>query len=225
MKSVRTSRKPGYTLLEMLIAVTIFSGLLILILGTFARSASSSARVSILREKSEVARSVMSQITNEFRYVYFDANFQENPTTPLERGYYFKSGGSGLVMVLRFPGSNTDQLVRKEYSLVTDGSSARLMAMENRGCRLNGSVLNCETGAGRANLDVLPSSYVLNHDPINQPVFSGREPEPTVVNAPTGFLKLQLAVKNKDYSQTLCSALPVGTCFKVETILAAGDVR
>jgi type II secretory pathway pseudopilin PulG len=227
-------------LLEMLIAVAIFSGLVIMILGIFIRTTSSSARVNVLREKSEAARSAISRITNDFRYIYYDSPITlGDPANQNHRftGYYFikAAGFDDLVMVLRYPGATDQQLVVKRYSTTSDSllpQSRSLTVREWRDCQLENIsgvptmfIGNCANYDSTAYQAVLGDQFVLDND-ISKPIFSGVEPGNTGFST-TPYLRIALNLKPVDYADTLCDedGVPLGSCYKVETSLGAGGLR
>lgn len=227
--------RPGFTLLEMLISVAIFSGLVILILSIFVRTASSQARVNVLREKSEVARSAMSRIKNDFQYLFMDKAVtlgDPGDNGRIVKGYYFdnSAGGNDLVMLLKYPNKTVNQLVYKRYSTENTGGASRsrsLSVREVRDCRLDQSdgklyVSRCGDFANStSSQSVLPEGYLLD----DRSVFSGLEPDANPLR--TGFLKLALNIKPAEYEAAYCSAssVPDGACYKVETILTAGGIN
>jgi len=235
---MKSSLKPGYTLLEMLIAITIFSALLIIILATFSRSAGSSAQVNVIREKSSVARSVMDQIANEFRFAkrgetITGERFSGGQSAGDFVGFAINSqlGQEGLLLVLQFPGEEV--LVRKEYiverpvgvSVGNNDSSARLLVKEQRGCRLQGvsggKTLFCP-GSSPTPTSLLSEKFLLNvlDNPSWSTSFTG-----LAINNPhslTGYLSINLVIKPSEYKSEPCSRLPQGTCFRVSTTLNAG---
>lgn len=229
--------KPGYTLLEMLVSVAIFSGLVILILGVFVRSTSSAAKVSVLREKSEVARSAMASIANDFRYIYYDKEITLGDAGDQNYhflGYYFISafGFNDIAMLLKYPNSTDNQLVFKRYQTANVTANSRaLRVLELRGCKIEVEnnipkvyLTRCDNAADWNFNPVLPNGFVLDNDVAN-PAFSGLKPEPNqLVKA---YAKIRLNVKPVDFSSKLCSdtTLPIGSCYKVETILTAGSLR
>jgi prepilin-type N-terminal cleavage/methylation domain-containing protein len=228
--------KRGYTLLEMLISVAIFSGLVILILAVFVRTTSSSARVSVLREKSEVARSAMSQISNDFSYIYNDKSLLllEGAGEPFEfTGYAFENtgGSNNLVLALQYPATSNEQFVVKRYLTDTVVPESRyLKVKEYRGCLLESGAVadtvrleSCDNYAIASEQSVLPDSFFLDND-IIAPAFSGA---PIMPQASTGYLKISLNIKPAEYQDELCDSpeVPVGSCYKVETILGAGGLR
>ncbi len=229
---MNVATRPGFTLLEMLISVAIFSGLVILILSIFVRTASSQARVSTLREKSEVARSAMSSLTNDFQYAYHGRE-----VVVLNRfnggainGFRVETNTVGLL--LRYPNKSETDLVFKQYRArpIGGSKSAQLEVEEFRGCAVqpNGQLQlenDCRDSANTNGYrQILPDGFLLD-DRTSYPVFSGLSPDPD--SALTGYAKIELTIKPADFSDYNChqSAVPVGTCYKVGTILTAGGVN
>lgn len=229
--------RPGFTLLEMLVSVAIFSGLVVLILAVFVRTASSQARVNVLREKSEVARSTMARLTNDFQYLY-----KEKPVTlgdPVDlnktfSGFYLidGSGFDDVGMVLKYPNKTDSQLVFKRYRTQNTGGttasrSRTIDVREFRDCRfdpVDGKMYLTRCGGYAQSpvySKVLPDGYLLD----DRPIFTGLEPNPA--SQRTGFLKIALTIKSADFESVFCasSAVPKGTCYKVETVLTAGGVN
>ena len=219
--------KPGFTLLEMLISVAIFSGLVILILSIFVRTASSQARVNVLREKSEVARSAISRIKNDFQYIYM-----EKPVTLVDmsgaesvfKGYYF-TGFNDLVMLLKYPNKGETGYAFKRYTTEKDGTnfSRTLKVREFRDCEfINGKFRldSCDYDSGMS-MSLLPDGYYID----DRTVFSGLEPDENPLS--TGYIKLALNIKPAEYVKQYCNhpSVPDGACYKVETILTAGGIN
>ncbi|QQG50008.1 MAG: hypothetical protein HZB70_00260 [Candidatus Berkelbacteria bacterium] len=232
---------PGYTLLEMLISVAIFSGLVILILAVFVRTTGSAARVSVLREKSEAARSAIARITNDFRYIYYDK--QITLGDPGDNGWKFTgfyfindAGFNDVVMLLKHPKATDQQLVFKRYSTTSDSLSPESRAIkvrEFRGCKIeliNGVptvyLSRCDNFATAEYQSMLDEGYVLNND-INKPIFNGVRPNDPVFSNITGYLRISMNFKSIDYLKKLCGSteIPDGACYKVETVLTAEGVR
>lgn len=222
------TKKTGFTLLEMLISIAIFSGLMILILGVFVRTASSQARVNVVREKSQAARVAINQITTDFQNIYYKPVTLGDPVNNNYQftGYYFSS--DVLHFLIKLPNKSDNELVFKSYSSTAVGgnnSSRSLEVREFRGCRItdDGKLYLTQgpskcTGSGNAAYrSLLPSGYVLDN---RLPLFSGLYPNQDPPR--TGFLNIALAVKAEEYVSQLCSALTTGTCYKVQTTLTAG---
>lgn len=214
------ARKAGFSLLEMLIAVTIFSGLIILVVATFARSAGSSARVTVLREKTAAAQQVVDQLTTDFRFIYTAKSFKDHSNAnPVSRGYYFADNRDRLVLLLKFPGSTEEDLVRKEYWVNGSGASADLQVHEERSCRLVGTQnnLTCQQ-INQGYQSVLADGFVLDYQP---PSFQGQLIDSSP-NSLTGYLTLRFTLKPVDSQAQSCQSLPTGTCYSIETTISAG---
>lgn len=204
--SVRT-KKPGYTLLELLISIAIFSGIMILAIGAFSRSASSSAKSNIVRAKSEAARTVIDQISSDFRYVTPDA--APYGCAPTQIGFCvnpaaFASVPSSVSMLLKYPDQST--YVMKTYFVSSTNPTVRVI--ENRDCTLaNLSV--CQALIANARTFLNPDYLLAN----STDVFVGQS-----TAAKTGFLKINLNIKPK--SAANCNE--VGTCYQLTTTLVPG---
>jgi len=61
----RNTKNKGFTLLELMVAISIFAGLIILVVGSFASSVSYQRRVKVNREVSQSARNVLDSISRE----------------------------------------------------------------------------------------------------------------------------------------------------------------
>lgn len=231
---MNVTARPGFTLLEMLISVAIFSGLVILILAIFVRTASSQARVNTLREKSEIARSAMASLTNDFQYAYYDRE-----VVVLNRfnggaihGFHVETNTVGLL--LRYPNKSESDLVFKQYRArpIGGSKSAQLEVEEFRGCTVqpNGQLQlenDCRDSANTNGYrQILPNGFLLDDRGASNPIFSGLSADPD--SALTGYAKIALTIKPADFGDYNChqsSVVPAGTCYKVETILTAGGVN
>lgn len=225
--------RPGFTLLEMLISVAIFSGLVILILSIFVRTASSQAKVNVLREKSEVARSVISRIRNDFQYVYYGREvFVLNRFNDGDMSGFHVEPNT-VAFLLRYPNKGENDLVFKQYRVRSGNAASRsydLEFEEFRGCAVqpNGQ-LHLENDCRDASntngyRSVLPDNFLLDYRNL-QPVFSGISPDPDTTV--TGYLKLAMNFKPAEFDLLNCgtASVPLGTCYKVETILTAGGIN
>ena len=122
-----TRRKEGFTLLELLVAVTIFSGLMIVVLGSFSRSAFSLAGVNSLRQRSQAARGVVDTIGNDWQFLYLQnsdrsqsVNFIDNDAgfqNIQYRGFSLSTDNNRLLLLLKYPDQSTTELVRRVYEL------------------------------------------------------------------------------------------------------------
>lgn len=211
-KMAHLKSRPGFTLLELLISIAIFSGLMILALGAFARSANSAATSNLTREKSEAARAVIDQISNDFRYVTNDAapygcpadtrGFCLNPTA-------FASSGipASVSMLLDYPGQG-DNYVMKTYFVSSVNHT--VMVIENRGCVLT-NLGACEQLASNGRT-LLSDNYLLQ-EPV---AFDGKSRVAGAVE--TGYLQVNLLIRPKNTPN--CDTL--GPCYKLQTTLVPG---
>lgn len=222
MKKFLGKNLRGYTLIEMLISVTIFSGLLIIVLGVVATSSSSSAKVSILREKSQAARALIDQISNDFRYADTSISLKvEND--PTEYGGYYTTS-ERLVMAMHLP--NTDKntgLVRKEYNIKSFNGRTTVTLKEGRGCKAVDYLDFNNCAQQSIETDTLSSAYVLSRE---APSFSSEFGGLMVGENPaiTPFVSLVFTIKPSDLTQP-CSEADSGTCYKVSTAINAGATR
>lgn len=217
----RASR--GYTLIEMLISVTILAGLLIIVLGTVAASSNSSAKVGTLREKTEVARTLIDQISNDFSYVDTRAIFTENGTTDY-RGYFQDS--ERLILVLHLPKTDaTTQLVKKDYQIVIEQPQQRatLKLTESRACKIETKTLVCSQPTAPQSIDLLPGSYALSQE--SKPYessFGGINIFNALARTPAISPYITLAFTLKPVEMTANCGTEAGACYKVSTTLNVG---
>jgi len=256
---LNTSRDPsvrakaGYTLIEMLVSVSIFSGLLIIVLGAIASSSSSSARVGLLRTKNQAARSLIDQISTDFRFIRNNDSFRVNgfgpPPAPTNcgsgqdncviRGFSVGADGNEAILMLHLPNDPANQYVLKLYSIQKRGSdptNLTLFVQEGRQCPFNGDGTQININNIRSSCiqfsdvphDLLPSSLVLNQTASGgtwQSVISGLPTQQAfgLTPAVAPFIHLQFTVKPLDFKSSDCSILDAGTCYKVSTTLTAGS--
>lgn len=226
--TVRNSRRSrGYTLIEMLISVTIFSGLLIIVLGTVASSSGSSAKVSVLRDKSQSARSLIDQISNDLRYADTSAEFKEGATH--YRGYAIELSNTHLVIALKLPNADPNKpLVRKDYEIKTINNRLTITLKEGRKCLITASpnlILECDQNSTNS-IDLLSSAYELNHV---RPTFPSEFGGLNVIDAEqppqpiSPFVSMVFTLKPVGFT-TACNLDP-GTCYKVSTTVNMGTNR
>jgi len=234
--------KKGFSLIELLVAITIFSGVMVLSLGAFARSATSAYKVSASREKTETARRIVDQISNDFQYIYTP----QPMTSDVNIGTYtsiesscgdpavikgFCVNNNKIELLLRFPSEIT--YVRKVYRYSQiDGADWKLSATEQRGCtfHLSGGATqpsrqlkNCtpDIPTERIMLDI--TKHVLAEQTT---VFSGLsvvDPIGGIPNVQRAFLQINLQVKPAGPAAT-CASLTGDSCYQLKTTLTAGGV-
>ncbi|HUD21136.1 MAG TPA: type II secretion system protein [Candidatus Saccharimonadales bacterium] len=196
----KNSFKKGFTLIELLVAVTIFSGLIILAIGAFARSAISAEKTDALRSKTEAARAVMDQVSNDFRYVY--AN-----------NYTIDSSANSLSLTIKFPDATYS---KKIYRYAND----TIQVAEQR---CNTDPVNCQLPSNFTAL--LGSAYDVVSPTVARPIFSGANSTATT----QGYLSLDLTIKAKDSGATItdvdhCSVDP-GVCYQLKTTLTTENYQ
>lgn len=230
-------RAAGFTLVELLVSVAIFSGIVILALGAFARSADSSLRSSAVRERTEAARTIIDRISGDARYVYtaepFTAGANEcanNAQTAM--GAFFTD--DCLAMVLLSPGANPDGgLVFKRYlRQIRSANQESVFLEEARDCDIvggtdvNPGALSCPDRTFITS-EIISDKFAIvdGADPVyqtpNRPLFSGLSPQEALANNVTPVLELHVVVRPTLFSQE-CSESP-GSCYAIRTSFVPGD--
>lgn len=209
--------RPAYTLIEMLISVTIFSGLLIIVLGTVASSSGSSAKVSLLRDKSQSARSLIDQISNDLRYADTTAEFKEDGVN--YRGYVIKSSKASLVIALRLPNADPNwPLVRKEYTIDEVGNRLTLRLLEKRKCKITNLLAwNCDPALQSEVTDLLSSAYTLGQETGYSSELSGLNVITAEQQTPPISPFVSMVFTLIPVGLTTSCSLDPGTCYKVST--------
>lgn len=219
----------GYTLIEMLISVAIFSALIIIVLATVSSSSSSSARVNSLRGKAEAARSVVDQISSDFRYIYTEKAVTDTEGLQFV-GYYFSGGRDALVLLMKLPGQS--ELIRKKYAFNQRNGRWTITLEEFRQCTVDDSgILSCsEESSTTQPLELLSEQFQLNRKPGSQydSFFGGLTLLEALAKDPpeNGYLELALTIKPTEYGSLDCDDLQVeaGTCYGLRTTLNAGAI-
>lgn len=220
------SKVKGFTLIELLVAVAIFSGLMLVVLGSLSRSSLTLASVNGLRERSQAARQIVDQISNDWQYVYnrdlkikFPA---KSDILDIENGYYTDTNKGKLIMVLKYP--RQDELTVKYYHL-RPVSTIPHSGEFRKGCK-NADTLDisagCDTVIYTGLHPLLSARFGLDDDRANGygSYFQATRP---VDNKTTGMLKVELTVRPAVYEASVsCSSLPKGTCYKLSTTLTQG---
>ena len=224
-RSRREVALPGYTLIEMLISVTIFSGLLIIVLGTVATSSSSSAKVGILREKSQAARALIDQISSDLRYVDLTVQFEDEERN--YQGFSIDSSRTRLILALLLPHEDKDfGLIRKEYRIERFQGHRTLTLKEGRGCKRAESLEFDECDQKSSKTDLLSTAYSLNQEQLPGAFpseFSGLTVGAAENAGVSSYVSIDLTIKPSDLNLN-CSADQVnpGTCYKVSTKVNMG---
>lgn len=154
----------GFTLIELLVAVSIFSGVVVLTLGAFARSADSSVRSGLVREKTEAARSVVDRIGSDVEYIFPDREFNSTAETCAalgQRQFGYSFSDSCLFLVLKYPGTSNSQLVTHRYRQ----SGNEILFQEESGCSISQSSyeITCDNTASTES-NLLGQKYIFDAD-------------------------------------------------------------
>lgn len=236
------AKRPGYTLLEMMVSVLIFSGLIILAIAAFARSASSGTRSNSVRVKVEAARSVIDQLTNDFHYVdTVDqvASFKTTCGGTSEPFIGLRLGGSlgcdEAELLLKYPGATGNgDLVWRLYSAQTLGGRPSIYVYEQRGLSV------CNDGSGNIITNVINpcTSIIAPTTPADlvkkdfvadglgglTPVFSGQDIANAKIGNVTPSVKIHFVMKPASYTSQSCDALAEGTCYTLDTTVIPGSI-
>ncbi len=222
----------GFTLLELLVSVTIFAGIIILSMAVFARTISSSARANNTRQKTEAARSISDQISGDFRYVSTTKDITVGFGCPAPAtnekwfGYCYGSFSTGLVssdglfMLLKYPGQDADTYTARTYYF--DGVNNIFMGEAGVGHECKLSLSNCQPTASTSTAGLLSSSYWIDH-PAGTQIFSGQGQTTTG----SGFLNLVLTIKPNN-TLAHCSgagSVDIGTCYSLNSTLVPGGLN
>jgi len=219
--------RPGFTLLEMLVAVTIFSGIVILALGTFARSISSSAKVAVQREKTEALRSVVDQISSDLRYTYNGNVAISGGAVPytIANGVYQRNTNE-LELIIQYPGATTAQLVHRLYryeqnQVSYNGQTVTRISLYLREARACNAASGCSDISAAAESDLVSSKYSLIE--LSPSLSFQITPKSSAV---TGLVKIKMAIKPTEATNVTtlasCSTATVGVCYNLETAVVSG---
>lgn len=124
----------AFTLIEILVSIAIFSGLIILSIGVFARSANSANKANDVREQTQVTRSIIDQIASDLRYV----DLKTNPPfcgNTLILGFC-SLNNKELRLLIKYPG---DSLYTAKLYTVNANAAGRVRVSEKRECEVTDS--------------------------------------------------------------------------------------
>jgi len=221
-------KRAAFTLIELLVSVAIFVVLLVIALGTFARSIAAIDSTADLREKSQVLRRVVDGIGNDWRYLYIKNkrgqldSFRLNNNNNVSSDFYgFALSGDDLYLVLRYPSET--KLVVKHYQIKQVSGRKTITLSEAIGCVIDPGSRLLTDGHGSVCVessaaDLLPARWALDVTGNQNQPFKGSSATP---NQP-GYLKLDLTLKAKEFATTNCSSLPTGSCYGVKTTFTQG---
>ena len=219
-------------MLELLISVAIFSGMIILALGAFARSAASQAKTNELRNKVQASRTVIDQISNDLHYIdtvdtvtSLAGCYSGSAPTFLGARLGVTAGCDELELLLNYPGTaGTSGLVWKRYVADTINSRPSLYVYEQRGCSVLNGVINCPNGTA-ANYDTLPTQYVLDGLDGLTTVFGGLDPASAKLTTTTPDITVHFDVKSASLAAISCTSLPAGSCYTLDTTIIPGGLN
>lgn len=219
------TKNSGFTLLEMLVAVAIFSVLVILAMTTFARSIASSVRIAQEREQTEETRSVFDQIVNDTNYLAINNNvslkglgcqFIQETTYKLENGYMICNGGEKIQFLLRYPG--TTSYVFREYEIDSEGNHGRktVFMKEKRDCS-SSAVCNV---SDLTRTDLLSKKFSLVTETGSNRVFS------EIPRTQASRFSINIRITTRPNANTAVSntsnCLGTGLCYTLSTTVVPG---
>ena len=226
-------KSKAFTLLELMVAVSIFAGLIIMAIAILTRSSASSDRVSDLNIKSQEARKIIDAISSDFRYVN-----QNNGSILIDRGYLPGSDPATqnitvngfalytastlqkdqLIMVGKYPGQ-TNKANVTVYYFTKDASS-------NYSINVKKYTDNLVTdyGVSGKTLNVTDSQINSSSVAINFTKDTVDSDKQVFINS-NNVLAVDFYTKKSDFTdQCTNAATPVGTCFEIKTTLNEGVI-
>lgn len=207
----------AFTLIEILVSIAIFSGLMVVSIAIFARSATSSTQANAVREQTQVARSVIDQIANDMRYVdrtksLVDLDCEVIPVGSAWTGFCpVISLPDSLRLVIKYPGQSLHTI--KTYYLTSSDTpdTYQLLVTEKRDCDLTVPASCLPTQAGQS---VLTSGYSLEY-PVSESLFDAQPKR----GSSSAFAKLSVTVKPSSVEKCADDA---GSCYQLTTTLVPG---
>lgn len=244
IKKFRFSRKPGYTLIELLISVLIFSGLIVLAIAAFARSVSSSSQSNVVRAQVQAARSVTDQLTNDLHYVdtvdqpaslKSSCGASASTFIGVRLGNVF--GCDEAELLLKYPGATgSGDLVWRLYAAQTLNNRPSIYVYELRSLSIctpvggtnpvvASSTAPCTAATPPATpADLLSSSYVADGLGGLTPVFSGLDTLSSQSATASPYVKIHFDMKPASDVAQSCSILGAGTCYTLDTTIIPGAI-
>lgn len=151
-------KRNAFTLIEILVAVSIFSGILILSMGALARSTRSASTVEGVRQKTEAARTVIDQISNDFQYLFQGGSYMSGLATvvPLPTGFQVSGVNQVLDVMVRYP--NNAAVFHRRYELA-EISGRNTITVQQESC---GNTGVCVARSIAGGTDLISERYELN---------------------------------------------------------------
>ncbi|HSX42136.1 MAG TPA: type II secretion system protein [Candidatus Saccharimonadales bacterium] len=241
--SARASRR-AYTLIELLVSVLIFSGLIVLAIAAFARSVSSSSQSNVVRAQVQAARSVTDQLTNDLHYVDTvdqPASLKSSCGSPasiftgVRLGNAF--GCDEAELLLKYPGATgAGDLVWRLYAAQTLNNRPSVYVYELRGLSVctplggGNPVVASQTAPCAAAsppatpADLLSSAYVADGLGGLTPVFSGLDIAAAKSATASPYVKIHFDLKPAGDAAQTCATLGAGTCYTLDTTVVPGAI-
>lgn len=197
-------KKSGFTLIELVVAISILSGLLVLSIGALARSTASVSTTESVRERTEAARNIVDMISNDFQNIYFaDLNFPTNGGgyVSVNNGFSLQTPNN-LTIVVKYP--NNNNLFVKNYSVVSRDShnTISLVQGECAGADLTSCVYSDSA-------DLLSTRYA-----VDQGTNFAVEPESKILN---------LTLSIKDVNTTESCTTNRSSCYTLSSKFVAKE--
>ena len=223
-------KRRAFTLLELLVSVAIFSGVIILSLGAFAHSANSSLKSTAVREKTEAARTIVDRIGADIKYVYTgennDSDFNVTPREcgnvqgVLALGLHYTS--SCLAMLLQYPGVDENDLTLKVYKdFIGTSGEPSIGLVEYSECEIDdlNKNLNCIGTGGPSNL--ISDRFMVD----NLLIFSGMTPieaRDAMPDQKTPILGVEVTVKPVNSGTCPNPGERPNPCYTIKTSFVPG---
>ncbi len=242
LAAYKKNKRPGYTLIELLVSVLIFSGIIILAIAAFARSVSSGTRSNVVRAQVQAARSVADQLTGDLHYadttdvatsLKSSCGSASTTFTGVRLGVTF--GCDEAEVLLKYPGATgAGDLVWRLYAAQTLNSRPSVYVYELRGlsvCTVGttpviaSSVAPCTAATPPSTpADLLSSAYVADGLGGLTPVFSGLDILTAKSRQTSPYVKISFNLKPAANLSQSCAVLPAGTCYTLDTTVIPGAI-
>lgn len=198
-------KKRGFTLIELVVAISILSGLLVLSIGALARSTASVSTTESVRERTEAARNIVDMISNDFQNIYFaDVGFPTNGGgyVTVNNGFSLQTPNN-LTIVVKYP--NNNNLFVKNYSVVSRDSHNTISLVQGECAGAN--LMSCVYSDSA---DLLSTRYAVDQGTN----FDAVESEPKILN---------LTLSIKDVNTTESCTTNRSSCYTLSSKFVAKE--
>ncbi len=225
------TKQPGYTLLELMVSVLIFSGIIVLAIAAFARSANSSLKSNTVRNQVQAARAVIDQLTNDLHYIdmtdqatSFHSSCGANATQFIGVRLSPNLSCDEAELLIKYPGATgTNDLVWRLYAAQTLNSRPSVYVYELRGCSVASKIISCPGVVGTPS-DLLSSGYVADGLGGSTPVFSGADVLTANNSLVSPYVQIKFNLKPAANLAQTCSVLAPGACYTLNTTVIPGSI-